>query len=280
MSENTSLDDILNDEPQTEAPQAEVQPEAEAPEELSASKAQRQKLAEDEQSDAPARDEKGRFAPKGEKQPEAEEAPAAEAPPAPQDETGQIPIAALKDERSKRQALEAELQQLRQQFQAMQQPQTPQVAPDRWEDPEGYDRWLMGQVTAAAEQRAIEAFTYQRIASDAAQFKADKPDYDQVIGVFGQMANVNPGLIEQMKLSPNPAKYAYETAKLQQEIMQHGGLEGLIEARLKAREAEALKAVEQQLPQSTPPTISGDRSVGQRTAQPWAGPTPLGDILS
>lgn len=268
MTEITPLSTILSDEPQVE-----VDTEAAI---AHAERLEAEETERPEASEAPAetaerpRGPDGKFVKKGED----------EAPPASQqvEDQGHIPIAALKDERSKRQALENELAQLRQQMQAPQ-PQQEQAPPDRWEDPEGYDRWLMGQVTDAAEQRAIEAFNHQRIATAAQQFMAEKPDYQEAIQVFGQMANVNPGLVQQMQAAPNPAQYAYETAKLQMEIQQHGGLEGLIEARLKARQSEALQTVQSQLPTSLPPSISSDRSVGQRSGPQWSGPTPLSDIL-
>lgn len=223
----------------------------------------------------------GKFIPKGDKEPVE---PVASATPAPLEETGNIPIAALKDERSKRQAIEQERDQLRQQLAQYQQPQAqPQAQvvgpPDRWDDPEGYDRWLVGQASQAAREEAIQAYTFQRIQTDAAQFRADKPDYDEAIGLFGRMAETNPGLIEQMQQAPSPAKFAYDTGKLQAEITQHGGIDGLVEARLKAREAAALTGLQAQLPQSAPPTISNDRSVGARSGPAWSGPGSLSDYL-
>jgi hypothetical protein len=118
-----------------------------------------------------------------------------------------------------------------------------------------------------------------RIRLSAEQAKAQHPDYLEKKSVFEQMAQHNPMLIEEMKRHPNPAQYAYDVAKTQLELQQYGGLEGLIEARIKAREAEAMQSVQQQLP-SAPPTISGDRSVASRSGPAWAGPTPIGDILS
>lgn len=283
-----SLDEILNDsEPEAEVTETEATPEqahAEEVEELSGKKAEQKRLAEDEASnevDDRPRDEKGRFAPKGEKQPET----AGEAPPASEEETGNIPIAALKDERAKRQALEQQLAQMQQYLAQMQQPQPQQqqetTPPDRWEDPEGYDRWLMAQVTQAAEQRAIEAFNYQRIATAAAQFRADKPDYEQAIHAFGQMANQNPGLLAQMQQSPNPAEFAYTTAKQAMEIQSAGSLDAYIQQRaeqLAMERSQQVTQTAQQLP-SAPPTISNSRSVGPRSGQPWQGPTPLDDLL-
>lgn len=254
-----SIGEILNDdEPTAEAPVEATQPE-EAPEPT-------------ETAQAIARDERGRFAPKGE----------TDAPPASQEEPGHIPIAALKDERSKRQALEAELQQMRDYY-AQQQAQPAQTPPDRWEDPDGYDQWLIaqatGQATRAAQEAATQQFETQRIQQSADQLKATKPDYTDKIGVFGQMAAANPALLEEMRRAPNPAQYAYDVATIQTELHQHGGLEGLIEARIAARN-NAVQDVHSQLPSSLPPSISADRSVGARSGPAWSGPVPLSDLLS
>lgn len=256
---DSTIGEILNsDEPTQETEAVAETPQAE--------------VESTETAQARARDEKGRFAPKGEN----------DAPPASQE--GHIPVAALKDERNKRQALEAELNQLRQQYQAQAQPQ-PQVQgpPDRWEDPEGYDQWLIAQAANYAGQAArVEArqeFESQRIRSAADEAKAKHPDYVEKIGVFEQMAQLNPMLWQEMSRAPNPAEYAYNTARLQVEIMQHGGIEGMIEARMSARENAAIQGVQDRLPSSAPPTLSSERSVGARSGPAWSGPTPLSELL-
>lgn len=257
MTDQTPLDEILEG---TEPPPV---IEDEAPQEA-------EQIAEEEPQGRP-RDEKGRFASaKGEEE---------SAPPAPD----HIPIAALKDERAKRQALEAELQQMRSYFEQQQQQQP---APDRWEDPEGHDQFLINQAIAAAEARAeakaVEAFNLERVRTAASEYRADKQDYEDVIGVFHQMVQINPRLLDEMQSSRNPAEFAYETAKLQVEIAQAGGLDGLINARMEAKmreQQEQYSQVQGRLPSSLPPTISTDRSVGARSGPAWTGPTPLSDLL-
>jgi hypothetical protein len=270
MSEQ-DIGDILNGtEPTAEAPPVEAAETVETPPE--ATETEQPEVAAVERPRGPD----GKFIPKGEAQ---------TAPPAAQEEPGQIPFAALKDERAKRQAYEAELAELRAQLAQLQQQPAPQAQqeqgpPDRWEDPEGYDRWLVAQATNQATEAAREALVVDRIRLSAEQAKAQHPDYLEKKSVFEQMARHNPMLIEEMKRHPNPAQYAYDVAKTQLELQQYGGLEGLIEARIAARQAEAMQSVQQQLPPSAPPTISGDRSVASRSGPAWAGPTPIGDILS
>lgn len=251
-----------------EAPEAEVVETAEAPEAVETPVAEEPK--------GPARDEKGRFAPKGDNEPEAQQ----DAPPA--SEEPQFEHAAVIGERRRRQEAEARIAALEQQIAQFQKPQpapqeqaSPQGPPDRWEDPEGYDRWLVGQAAQAARAEAMQTFQYQRIETSAVAFKATVPDYDEKIATFGQMLQANPGLLNELYRSPEPAKYAYNMAKTQLEISQYGGIDGLINARIE----EALK---QQAPApATPPipdTLADAQSARGVTAEGIHVPT-LDEIL-
>jgi hypothetical protein len=162
----------------------------------------------------------------------------------------QFEHAATIGERRRRQEAEAERDALRQQLAQLQQPQPVQQQqgpPDRWEDPEGYDQWLVGEATKAAKAEAVQAYQYQRIETSAAQYRTQVSDYDEKIAVFGQMVQSNPALLEQLHKAPNPAEYAYNAAKTQLEISQFGGIDGLVNARVE----EALKTRQPVVP--TPP---------------------------
>lgn len=254
-SMDKELDELLNgsnEEAQVEAPSAPTPEEPPAAE-----------VGGEEQAQARTynRDGHGKFAAKGETQEEA--APAAEAeedaPPASEEESGPIPVAALKKERARRQtaeqqrqaaearalAAEEQLRQLQMQpvqpppQQAQQPPQAAATPPDRWEDPDGYDRWLVAKAAETAREETMRAIEFQRIAGSAQQFASQTPDYAEKVGVFEQMVNANPALLDQMHRSPNPAKFAYDSAKMHLEIAEHGGIEGVIEARVQ----EALRGI-------------------------------------
>lgn len=268
MTEGRSLDDILNDrEPTAEVETPEAEPETQEQPEIE---------AEAPPVEGQPRDEHGRFAPKGEKE---------SAPPAPQETEGHIPVAALKDERSKRQALEAELNQLRAQIAQQQQPAlqaqpTVQGPPDRWEDPEGYDRWLIGQAAEQARSEAVQAVQMQRIEASAMRARSKYPDYAEKHQVFGEMLNQNPALFDRMMQAEDPAEFAYAQAKTEVELRQYGGIDALVEARVQARLAEqAPPSLNQVALPSAPPTISDSRSTGPRSGPAWGGPTALSDIL-
>jgi len=256
-----NLDDFLKGESEantveqpeaTEAPAetVETQPEAEA---------------ETPKADRP-RDEKGRFAPKGET---SDESPSSQDAP--------LDHAALIGERRRRQEAEQRLQQL-EAYYLQQQQQQP--APDQWEDPEGWANYLKSEAVqtavAAARQEAYQTFQTQRIAYSAEEAKARIPDYMEKLQVFERMAQVNPNLIQELYRAPNPAEYAYNTAKIQTEIMQYGGIDGLVNARVQA----ALQA-QAPAPQNTsvPETLAAEQSARSSVSAPSMSVPSLDDIL-
>lgn len=230
-----NLDEFLkgNDEVVAETPEA-----VEAPTEVVA------EADEAPQATERPRGPDGKFIPKG----ETAETPAVESPSTPEPA---LDHAALIGERRRRQEAEAELVELRKQFQPAPQvqPQQPANAPDMFEDPEGYTRYIASQAAEVARREAYETFQYQRIEGSARQFAPSVPDYAEKVQVFQQMVQLNPALLQELYRSGNPAEYAYNTAKTQLEISQFGGIEGLIKARVE----EALKAQAPPAANATPP---------------------------
>ena len=261
-----NLDDFLKgseEEPVAEAVEAEAPEAVEQPEIT-----ETPEVAEEPKG--PVRDEKGRFAPKGAAEAEKDASPASEEP--------KLDHAALIGERRRRQALEAELEQLRQQYaQPVQQAPEQQAIPDRWEDPEGYDRYLISQASAIAHEQATHAFQTQRIYQSAVAARGKYADYGDAHAVFGEMVQQNPGLFQQMVNAPDPAEFAYTTAKTEMEIRQYGGIDALVQARV---QAELAKAQPAPAPTPTiPDTLADAQSArGSSAAQPFTVPS-LDDIL-
>lgn len=108
--------------------------------------------------------------------------------------------AAVLDERKKRQALEAQLEQLRKE---QQQPETKK--PDLFEDPEAWQRNLSDQFS----HQVLET----RISMSREMFAAMKDDYEEAEAAFIDYAKQYPELITQMTQSAVPAKFAYEQGK-------------------------------------------------------------------
>ena len=236
-----NLEEFLSNEPEAvEAPEA----AAETPVEVVETPAEPVEEAKPETAERP-RGPDGKFISKAEATPVE-----AEAKPEPQEP--QLDHAALLGERRRRQEAEQRIAEYEARLAELQKP-APQPAPDQWEDPEGHTRWLIEQArkeaAEAATQAAFETFQTQRIAMSAEEAKAKLPDYAEKMQVFEQMMQGNPQLLQELYRAPNPAEYAYNTAKTQIEINQYGGLDGLIAARVQ----DALKAQAPAAQPSQPP---------------------------
>ena len=261
MSEQ-SLGEILgSEEPAIEEPTVEA-PEAETP--------QRE------------RDEHGRFVSKqaGDEQ-QAE--PEASVTPTPEPEQERIPIAALKDERNKRQQLEERLRQYDEYFAQLQaQPKQPTEVPDMFADPDGHQAYVIEQ----AVQRAVEklqpamqqqgTLTRAEVSEMLARQKYE--DYDATVEVFKEAIAHNPFLVGQLHQSADPATFAYNAGKQYQQAKSYGTEAPLSREQIEAELREKIVA-ELNLRPQVPTTLADARSVGSRSGPAWTGPTELGDIL-
>jgi hypothetical protein len=251
-----NIDDILNGNEPTDEPHIEAEAvEPEAPVEAAPETAER------------PRGPDGKFIPKGDTE---------TAPPAAED-NGHIPIAALKDERQKRQTLEQELATLRAQI-AQQQQQPPQPAPDLWEDTPGWQQHVTQEIgNNAAQFAAMNARldTSEMLARD----KFD--DFDEVKAKFLELAQSNPMLVEEAKADAHPWRKAYQIAKNHERMQSLGAVDVTsLEAKLREQiKAELMAEAQNKLP-SAPPSISGDRSVASRSGPAWSGPSSISDLLS
>lgn len=230
------------------------------------------------------RDEAGKFAPKQ------------AAPPAASDEPKQVPVAALRDERQKRQGLERELAELRARYAAQPVQQAPQQAPPAppavpltdmlFQDPDGFVR----QVQQSQEQ----ALRDTRIALSEAMVRQQFPDYPDAEAALERYALSSPAAREEvarmLNSHPAPAMIAYQAGKhllAQQEWQplqrEHATPEAWRQAERERIRAEVL-AEQAQSSSNTPaprlPTsLAGARASQGRSASNYAGPQPLSVIL-
>jgi hypothetical protein len=253
MDEGTPLDSILNEEPAAET----VTVEAEQPQEP------------EQPTDGPARGPDGKFVSKQQDTGVTEEPPPGKLP---QDE-----YKAIREEREKRQRLEAELADLRNQFQSLQQPKEPETPPPSlWEDEQGWQQHF-GQsvVTTAVQQATMNA----KLDMSEMMMRQANPDFDEIKDTFLTLAKDNPALAEQALADPHPWNKAYHIAKNHKTMADLGATD--LDS-LKAKIREELMA-EMQSPAAAqsmvPPSLSGVRNVGSRSGPVWSGPTPLGDML-
>ena len=115
-------------------------------------------------------------------------------------ESGHVPLAALLDEREKRQKLQAELEQYRSQ----QKPQETQP-PDLFDDPAAY--------AAHVEQLISNKGFENAVVVSQAMMRMQHEDYDAMEAKFADMVKENPSLAVQLRNAELPAVFAYETAK-------------------------------------------------------------------
>ena len=204
-----------------------------------------------------------------------EEKPAV--PAAPQQELTEKEKAFLKaahEERGKRQELERRLAAIE-----AAKPKEPEK--EFWDDP----------VEAIAKQRREfqEQLTAMRLGTSEQIARSRYPDFNEKVAKFSELAMATPGLAQQMLSHPDPATFAYNTAKNHMELQAAGGMEQMranmkreitahvraeLEAELKAK-AEALEKARAAIPES----LSAARATGPANRPIWSGPTPLDSIL-
>lgn len=166
------------------------------------------------------RDDAGRFAPKPK---DAETA----APPAAEREPPNVPVAALKDERSKRQAAEAELAQARA-FIAQMQQQAPQPAPQQpaekpdpigamLDNPEGFveqrAQQVARQLVAPLEQQMFVDRLHHSIAR--ARGAEDFAECDALVNAALQAApqEIQQRLAAEMRRHPDPGQWVLQQGR-------------------------------------------------------------------
>lgn len=260
------IDDILNDIPEPVATE-EVTQEVAEPE----AKAERE------------RDEHGRFKSKEETGVETPPAPEAVAEPVPPTEqANQLPpqeFAALKDERRKRQALEDEVRQMREQFTRMQPVQPQQPPPDFWDDPTAFMSHMRKEMRVELLQSLREEQQTEKINASEQAAIAKYPDYPDAFNAFQQAVQLNPRLAEEMVRAPDPAEFAYSKGKAALAIEQYGSIDALLAAERQKWENEARSAFPTTQKPALPSTTAADGSVAARGNPAYAGSPSIDDIL-
>jgi len=276
--EQQSLDGILNDDappPPAEEPEKKEPETKEPAAKEPAAKAERERA---EDGKFKAKEEAPAEKPKAEVAPEAKAEPAAKAAPQKQELDPQVKafLAAAQDERRKRQDLERQLAEIRQQL-----PKREEEAKKTfWDDPEGHFK----SVEQRIQQREV-ALTL-KVSEQIARSKYQ--DFDANIEVFGEILRTpaGPGIHAQWLASQDPAEFAYRMGKQTKELREVGNIDALREkieketrTRLEAEYKQKQEDLEKKR-EAIPPSLSDVRG-GAKPSQPvWSGPTPLGDILS
>lgn len=163
--------------------------------------------------------------------------------------------------------------------------ETPQVSFS--EDPEGY---VVAKLTAIEEVATRTAQTRFFDLSEASA-KRRYEDFDEALEDFKTLAKKEPALIQKLNQQPDPAEWAYRTAKQAKGIAEIGDpaafreklekeLREKWEAEQAAQESEQVEETETPSRPSPPKTLAKARSSGGRNAsKQFTGPTPIDQIL-
>lgn len=177
------------------------------------------------------------------------------------EKTGEVPIAALLDEREKRQAYERELTQLRQQ---MAEKKAPVEVPDPLDNTDGF----VGHI----DQKLQGALSQTRIEMSQEFMRMTHEDYDSAEAKFVTMVQENPALAQQMQAATLPAKFVYDTVKKAEKLEQLQNVDEFeaktraeLEAKLRTEiEAELKGKLEAEMTkeQSLTPSLAKQRAQG------------------
>jgi hypothetical protein len=270
------LDEILNEKEAPEAPETPAEAETAKPD-LGARKAFQEK-EQAAQEAGRARDPAGKFVAETKGGPEVKAEPKPEPVKQEFTERERAFLTKANDEARKRQAVEQRLAAL----EAQQKPAEPQKT--FYEDPDAVLAQTH-QTIAQERQQMQHAFLQNRVQVAEMIARKQHADFDQYVPLFGELLQANPTLYQEWISSPDPAEFAYTTAKNTAQLRQAGSLDAIraeaikkarleLEAEYKEKEARLLKQRE-----DIPDSLSDKRSTSTRQVA-WGGPPSLDAILS
>lgn len=114
-----------------------------------------------------------------------------------------VPLAAVQDERRKRQELEQRLQALESKL------PKPNDEPDIYEDPDAWKEWNRNQIIEEQNREASRRLE-TRINESRERMLETAEDFTRAENAFMVMVQSDPSLTQQMLESLDPAKFAYE----------------------------------------------------------------------
>ena len=121
------------------------------------------------------------------------------------EEDKQVPLKAMLAERDKRKEAEIQLQMLQKEKAALQQKREEEEEVDPDSDPAAYYR--------QREEKILKAVGDKILAMSVMNAKDKWSDYDEKEALFIEAAKKDPTLGQKMDAAPDPARFAYETAR-------------------------------------------------------------------
>lgn len=254
MEQETSLSDLLGDEPAIDPVEAAPEP--------------------DEPTDGPARGPDGKFTSKQETGVEPQPETDADAGPPP-DKLPKEEYGALRAIRDENKGLKQQLEALQQQFQQAQQPKEPPPPPPSiWEDEQGAFQHLGSQITQQASFNAA-LNTSEMLCRDRFD------DFDEKKAKFLTMAQANPAIAQEALADAHPWRKAYQIASNAVKMEELGAVDLTdLETKMREKIMAEMQAGQTPVPQPTaPPSLTGERNVGSRSGPAWSGPPSLSELL-
>jgi hypothetical protein len=269
-----NLASILNDEP-AERSEPAAQPEsAPAPEpkaEAAPAPEPKVEAAPEPKAEERPRDESGKFAAKTDAEQHKPETQVKQELTAKE----KAFLATAQEERRKRQDLERRMSELEA---ARQQPQGEKKT--FWDDPEAALQNFQNQL----HQQTNKVATETRLQTTEMLARSRYNDFDEKVQGFSELMENTPGLYQQWIAAPDPAEFAYKTAKTHMELKRVGDIDNLrssiekeLRAKLEQEMVEKERARKQEI-DSLPRSLS-DVGTGQPSRPVWNGPPTLDDIL-
>lgn len=173
-----------------------------------------------------------------------------------------VPLSAMIEERSKRQALEMLLNN------QPRERQEPQPIPDVFEDQAAYTQHVLQAVQQARVATKMEMSRF------LAEEKYGKDVVDEAVSYF----NDHPGS-EQFLNTPSPFHAAVEYVKRQRVAEEVGADPAAYEAKLREKILQELQAKQADAAIKDAPSLAHETSIGGRQKPPAPNFTPLADIL-
>jgi len=218
--------------------------------------------------------------PKGEPETVIEPVKVEAAPPAAEKEPTTVPLAALQDERRKRQEHERDLRALRDEVAKLKQPkpvEEPKVGllddPDKWE---AQLQKRIDDATSKVRQEAQE--NYFRLLERQARerHKGEKITFEDAGATFAEAAKNNSALIAEAMQADDPAEYVYQAGRKLKMLSEAGDLDALLASAREEGRLSALGEVKKspEIPESLT-DVTGAKSV----TKVWA-PKPLSELLN
>lgn len=144
------------------------------------------------------------------------------------------------------------------------QPQAEQAPPDRWDDPEGYDRWLINEAATRAREELTQTQRLSTYGEKVAKFSEAHPDFAELV-THNRDLSVTPNMANVIFESDYGPQVAYHLGQNPQEARRIAALPDYRQAaelgKLEATLSQP-KAQQQRTPPPPPPQTVGGVSAG------------------